>query len=532
MKWRRWWGKKRIELADTPRALAEIFRGRHRVYAEELGQYERTSSGSLPEDTANKTFIHVRTPTKLCGFVAVTPPGQPKAMERHGVCASPGSFEVRALTVLPGHRGCGVAHALMYAALRFVEASGGSCIEALARREVVAMYLSRGMHRTGVTVRVGQVEYEHVRGSVEHIHASIVDKPFTPGIEWALPFPLVGCAPCMHGGAGLEALDPEGIHADVLDAWFPPAPAVTACIADHAARDVGTTPPAHSAHMLEALAKSRGMPPSSFVLGAGSSDLIYRCFWAWLTPASHVLLLSPTYAEYEHVLRAIGCRVTPWRVDGEWRVEERIPEGEFDLVVVVNPNSPTGLVCPGLGALVQRFDRRTRVWVDETYVDYAGREHSVEALTATLPNLVVCKSLSKAYALSGVRAGYVCAHPWQLETIKRRTPPWIVSRVAQRAVVAALGSPEYYAARWEDTHCLRELLRECLESQGWRMVRESCANFVFGRPPTGVSADEVVKRCAIHGVYLRGIGEDMVRIAVKDAATQARMVGVIASACE
>lgn len=505
---------------------AQIYRARHAIYAAELGQYPRTPEGALSDDTdAYNAYVVATRGRALLGFVAVTPPGQRKGFEKHGVTpVEEGSYEVRLLSVLPGCRGQGVGKALMYAAMRYVEACGGTHIEAMARQEVLPLYLRVGLRPVpdATPVRVGSVGYVHVHAPV----SDILHRP-PAGVDWRLPFPVATTVACAHGGRGLEGLDPRGINADVLDAWFPPAPSVVREFVEHAS-DIHVTPPAQPAELARLLSSAKHLPEQCFVFGAGSSDLIYRCLFAWLTPASRVLVLSPTYAEYAHVLRAIGCSVTEWPVDAAYRMcADTAPAGQWDLVVACNPNSPTGVLHEDVPGLLSRWGPHTRVWVDETYMEYAGMQHSVEPLVMTHPNLVVCKSLSKAYALSGVRVGYVCAHPAQLDGIRARTPPWIVSRVALRAAAEALRCGFYYAKRYEQTQALRTQLAQWLQARGWGVVPRSCANFVMCRPPPGHAAADVVERCAARNLYIRLVDDRHVRIAVKDPDTAEIMCAVL-----
>src|SRR5207237_7922333 len=98
------------------------------------------------------------------------------------------------------------------------------------------------------------------------------------------------------------------------------------------------------------------------------------------------------------------------------------------------------------------------VWIAETYVDYVDPDESLERFACELPNVVVCKSMSKVYALSGMRAAYLCACPELVAYLRRVTPPWTVSLPAQVAAVAALDEAPYYAARWAETRRLRQEL--------------------------------------------------------------------------
>ena len=497
---------------DPPRIVVatkdmreDIYRARHEIFAKELGQYPCLSKQRLrdPTDCWN-TYIAAVKDGAVLGFVAITPPHLPKAFERHGV--SPldrAAFEIRLLAVRPPFRGRGLASALCYAACRFVEASGGQSVEAMARSELLPIYVAAGFRAApnAVMTRVGEVRYVHINAKVEDMRGKVYWPVSDDTCRWAMPCDLRPTRKCVHGGMGLETLapDPSHIHADVLDAWFPPAPAVIAelssAIEESAA---GMTPPREPSELLKALADSRGVDPHCFVLGAGSSDLMYRAFFAWLSQDSKVLLITPTYSEYEHLLSTIGCHVT--RVHGIEVSAALIPQDRFDMAVLVNPNSPTGVVMGGILDVCKAINA-DRIWVDETYVDYVGPNVSLETAVMDDCRLVVCKSMSKAYALSGLRVGYLCAHPVQLDALRKRTPPWILGRLTQRAAVAALSSKVYYRAQYMKTHELRKQLESSLEDMGWEVVCPGSANFLMCRPPMDVEHNNGVpkKACSSGG---------------------------------
>jgi histidinol-phosphate/aromatic aminotransferase/cobyric acid decarboxylase-like protein len=178
------------------------------------------------------------------------------------------------------------------------------------------------------------------------------------------------------------------------------------------------------------------------------------------------------------------------------RLEAALHDG-YDLVVLVNPNSPTGRHIPkaALEAVLRGAPERTRIWVDETYVEYAGAAESLERFAAQSENVVVCKSMSKVYALSGARVGYVCAGAHQLAALRAVTPPWVTGLLAQVAGVNALLDPGYYAARYAETSLLREDLADGLSECGYLVV-PGVANFLMCHlPEPGPSADWLVRQC-------------------------------------
>src|SRR6185369_9289782 len=108
--------------------------------------------------------------------------------------------------------------------------------------------------------------------------------------------------------------------------------------------------------------------------------------------------------------------------------------------------------------LLKDLPPQTRIWVDETYIEYAGSGESLEQFAAESENVIVCKSMSKVYALSGARVAYLCAGAHQLEGLRAITPPWVVSLPAQVAATVALRDPRYYNGRYDETQVLREQL--------------------------------------------------------------------------
>jgi histidinol-phosphate/aromatic aminotransferase/cobyric acid decarboxylase-like protein len=205
-------------------------------------------------------------------------------------------------------------------------------------------------------------------------------------------------------------------------------------------------------------------------------------------------------------------------------------------VVLVNPNSPTGrhINVASLAPLLDAAHPATRVWVDETYVDFVDSAQSFERIAAQSRNIVVCKSMSKAYALSGARVAYLCASPHQLEELHAFTPPWAVSLLGQLAAVRALESPDYYAARWRETAELRLQLADGLTKLGWSVV-PGTANFVLCHlPDNGPTASDLVAKCRKQGIFLRDaarmgshLGSHAIRVAVKGAETNIRMLEIL-----
>jgi histidinol-phosphate/aromatic aminotransferase/cobyric acid decarboxylase-like protein len=547
-----------------------IYRLRHEIYAGELQQHEPRASGTLTDalDNTNEYFVALVNEV-LLGFISVTPPGPGRfsvdkylRREEFPDLLEPALYEIRLLTVLNPYRGRELALLLMYAALRWIEDRGGQRVVAIGRREVLGLYLRVGLQSLGCRFQSGAVRYELLTATVAQLNEALrkytgIINRIERGVVWQLACPFRKPAACFHGGAFFNAIGTdferlyrrgEIINADVLDAWFAPSPKVVQALEEDLGWILRTSPPSHCEGMLRAISAARQVPERSLIAGAGSSALIFLALRHWLTPESRVLILDPTYGEYAHVLeQVIRCRVDRLRLSRASGFEvdlnrlQTLLERGYDLVVLVNPNSPTGRHVPkaALEQVLRHAPETTRVWIDETYVEYAGPDQSLERVAAMSRNLVVCKSMSKVYALSGARAAYLCGPAPMMAELRAITPPWAVSLPAQIAATLALRDPDYYAPRYAETHRLREQLAAQLAAATDWIILPGTANFLLCFLPEGqLDARSVVQRCQEQGLFLRDagamgrrLGQYAVRIAVKDAATNARMADIIQQVC-
>ena len=362
-------------------------------------------------------------------------------------------------------------------------------------------------------------------------------------------------ADCYHGGAFYSAIGEDFRHldrarrfinADVLDAWFDPAPSVLTVLEAHLPWILKTSPLTHATGMQEAIAAARGIPAGAVLPGGGSSDLIFLALGRFLTAGSRVLILDPMYGEYAHILeRVIGCHVERLplrRADGYCIDPLALREalrGGFDAVLLVNPNSPTGRFLPSsqLAGMLDQASPNTLLWIDETYLNYVDETDSLEGVASRSQRIFVCASLSKSYALSGARCAYLVGPEARLRELRRWMPPWAVSHTAQIAACAAMEESAYYRSCWVQTRTLRNALAAELTRLDLAPV-PGVANFLLCHlGPGDPSAAALIHACQAQDLYLRDVTDmgrawqdQVFRIAVKDDATNARMVAIIATA--
>ncbi|MGE4618580.1 MAG: histidinol-phosphate transaminase [Planctomycetota bacterium] len=565
-------GSPRIVIREaTAEDRERIYRSRHQVYATELRQHPCNPEGVLRNqlDDLNRYFVAI-IDDELAGFISLTPPEAGEysldsylPRDQWPFEISDQLFEVRLLTVIAGNRGSVLAPALMYAAFRAVEVCGGDRMLLIGRKEIVSLYSNSGFHDHGIELVRGEVTFHLMSATVEEVRNVADHKPqlierIEQVVDWRLNESFSKPAACFHGGGFFADVGDdfrelsrhqEIINGDVLDAWFSPAPGVLATLGEHLDWLIRTSPPTGSEGLVAAIAAARDIPASRILPGAGSSDLIFLAFQQWLTTDSRVLLLDPTYGEYFHVCeQVLEChlerfaleRKVDFQPDSE-ALRCRILAGDLDLVVIVNPNSPTGRYIPAdeLKELIESAPKSTRFWIDETYIEYVDSDQSLEKFSCHRENVIVCKSMSKVYALSGIRSAYLCGSSALLEPLRALTPPWAVSLPGQVAAVKALEDPQYYQSQYEKTAALRNEFKQGLEQLGLAVI-PGVANFLLTfLPSPGPDAAEVTRRCRELGVHLRDasnmgsqLGPYALRTAVKSAPENRRILEVLEQVLE
>jgi len=539
---------------------------RHQVYAVELGQHEKNEAEKLSDSLdAVNTYIVAKVENKIVGFVSVTPPNKLGysidkyfIREELPLVFDQGLYEIRLLTVIKEWRGSFLTAILMKVVRDFVKTRGGTAVVAIGRLEVLKMYLQVGLHSLGRQVNSGRVTFELLTARVEDLIPSSLQlqkasKDLENRVNWNIEFSIPGKTNfCYHGGDFFDAVGDEFealdqrhnvINADVLDAWFDPAPNVIEALSSCLPWILKTSPPAGNEGMCRMLARSRGVQNNNIVAGAGSSDLIFLGLRHWIKSDSRVLILDPMYGEYAHVLeKVVKCKVDRLTLSREKNYKVQMEElsncilRAYDWVILVNPNSPTGQYIrkEELETLFKSAPEKTMFWIDETYLEYVAEAESLEQYSSVSKKVVICKSLSKIFALSGARCAYLCGPSHLMDELRLISPPWVVSLSGQIAVCEALRNLDYYRERWAETNKLREELALGLSRLGWEVV-PGCANFLLCHLPSDQAVASVfISDCRSYGLFIRDVvsmgqcfDNHSLRIAVKDARTNLKILSVL-----
>jgi histidinol-phosphate aminotransferase len=264
-----------------------------------------------------------------------------------------------------------------------------------------------------------------------------------------------------HGGLNLAELEHYGISPERLIDFsvnsnpFGPAPAVLEAIRTV---DVSTYPDRQSHPLREALAEACVADSGQILVGNGTAELIWLTVQALVRPGERVLLLGPTFGEYRRAAEALGARVDEVRAtppDFQPALDvllERIEQDSPRLVFVCNPNNPTGsrILAEEIQKLTAACGDRTLLVLDEAYRSFVDGQF----FSPSPPDgCLILRSMTKDFAMAGVRLGYALGKLALIEKLARVQPAWSVNAFAQTAGLAALQELAYY----------RETLRQLLE---------------------------------------------------------------------
>jgi histidinol-phosphate aminotransferase len=195
-----------------------------------------------------------------------------------------------------------------------------------------------------------------------------------------------------------------------------------------------------------------GVAPANLVLGNGSNDVLELVARAFLTPADSAVYSQHAFMVYPLVIQAIGARgievpAKDFSTDLDAIAAAVLPDTK--LVFLANPNNPTGTFTPWeeIRRFLERMPASLLVVIDEAYGEYLpdALKSPTQTWLARFPNLVVSRTLSKAFGLAGLRVGYGFAHPEVAEVINRVRQPFNVNHLAMVAACAAMDDDEFIA---------------------------------------------------------------------------------------
>jgi histidinol-phosphate aminotransferase len=286
---------------------------------------------------------------------------------------------------------------------------------------------------------------------------------------------------------GLQPTEPGWVKLNTNECPYPPSPRVVDAIrrelGEHGAA-LRLYPNPRSAPLRAAVAKLHGLDKENVCIGNGSDDILTMIVRAFCSDVAPLGFTVPSYSLYPVLVAIQKGRAEAIELDRSMRLPvERICASSAGAFVLTSPNAPTGMGFSN-GDLERVLDGYGGLFVvDEAYAAYA-RENAV-SLLGRHRHLVVVRTLSKAYALAGIRVGYALADAAVIDVLDRVRDSYNVSRLSQVAALAAIEDGAYLESIVSRVIATRDTFVTDLTRRRRWFTYDSQANFVFTEPVNG-----------------------------------------------
>jgi len=289
---------------------------------------------------------------------------------------------------------------------------------------------------------------------------------------------MEGYTPGEQPGAGARV-----VKLNTNENPFPPSPRVMQAIREIEAESLRRYPNPTADAFRAAAAKLHNVTPDMIIAGNGSDDVLTIATRTFIPPGGTLAFPEPTYSLYPVLaqLQDAKTETVEWGRDFSLPIEALVAT-KADAIYIANPNAPTGtFVSPmKVAELAKAFDGV--VLVDEAYADFA--DDNCLALVADRSNVVITRTLSKAYSLAGLRFGYAIAQPAVINEMMKVKDSYNADAISIVAATAAIEDQEYARDKWDYVRSERQRMSSELTQMGWTVL-PSQANFILVTVPDG-----------------------------------------------
>lgn len=260
---------------------------------------------------------------------------------------------------------------------------------------------------------------------------------------------------------------------------YPPSPAVARAIEAQLQKGLSRYPDPMANGFRTIAADILGLPSKDWILcGNGSDDILTIVTRAIVGEKGLIRFPTPSYVLYASLATIQGARHEQIPFTKDWDLDERFwrPHPNLRLAVVPNPNSPTGTIIPKSRMETIASQIPCPLLIDEAYVDFAETDCALMPLTHE--NVFVSRTLSKSYALAGLRFGYLIAAPKWIEQFTKVKDSYNCDSLSIAGAIAAMGDREWLAENRSKVIRTRERMTQQLTERGYEVI-PSEANFVW-----------------------------------------------------
>ena len=266
---------------------------------------------------------------------------------------------------------------------------------------------------------------------------------------------------------------------------YPPSPAVMNALRSIDADSLRRYPEPTAAHVRELIATLHGVSPENVVATNGGDEFLRLAITTFVPPGGTMGLTNPTYSAYPKAATIQEARTVSVDLDNGWKLPDNAAQvwnrSGAHAVFIVNPESPSGQLIHASQIKKLAYDLNGILFIDEAYVDFVdpALEHNCVKLVSELPNVLILRTLSKGYALAGIRFGYGIGSKELIPSMLYKSRDrYNTDAVSQILAAAALGDREYAKGTWEAIRSERQRLVTELRRRGYG-VENSQANFIL-----------------------------------------------------
>lgn len=308
---------------------------------------------------------------------------------------------------------------------------------------------------------------------------------------------------------GEQPQDKKYVKLNTNESPFPPSENVIKAINEKEIKDLRLYCDPECKALKNEIAKLYNVKSENVFLSNGSDDILNFAFMAYTQNGAAFADITYGFYSVFSELYSVNPIIIPLKEDFTLDIDGFC--GQNKLVVIANPNAPTGLSI-SLSEIekILEANKESIVLIDEAYVDFGG--NTCVELTRKYKNLLCVGTFSKSRSLAGARLGFCIADKeliGDLETIKYSTNPYNINRLTQIAGIEAIKNNDYYMENCKKIIENREYTKRELEKLGF-FVLDSKANFLFAKS-NKISGEDLYLKLKEKGVLIRHFTKERIK---------------------
>ena len=336
----------------------------------------------------------------------------------------------------------------------------------------------------------------------------------------------------MHGGRALSFAREHSVdYREVLDFSasinpLGPSPKAIAAI-KNGADLVRVYPDENPIRLIRCLSEHTHIPGDRLLVGNGATELMY--FWLRAIRPRTATLVIPTFVEYRRALESVGAAIRSVQLNADDHFRLLPVVVDTDVVIVTNPNNPAGSYLPLEEMLewIQRIPASTQIFIDEAFVEFTAQPSVIRQIER-FPNLWVLRSMTKFYALPGLRLGYMAG--LRVPELLWKREPWQVNTLAELAGIASLEDRSHEEATMQLIQRERIWLWKQFQKISGIRVFPTDANFFLARCSSDDALNRLIRSLSESKILIRdcrgieGLDGPYFRFAVRTREENSRLL--------